>query len=165
MNGMILFVCTGNTCRSPLAEVLAREGAARCGLGQVEVASAGTFAVEGQPASALAVKAASRRGLDLSGHRSRPLTAELIQGADMVVAMTPAHLEAVVHLAPGAGAALATQFLPAGHPLAGTPVPDPLGGSEADYERTAAVLGECVESIFEGLGRWGGEGPEPEQDG
>jgi protein-tyrosine-phosphatase len=84
----IVFVCTGNSCRSPLAEVLARARYADLSL---IFASAGTAAVAGQPASAGALEVARERGLDLSGHRSAPLDAAATDGAAWLIGLTRAH--------------------------------------------------------------------------
>src|SRR5215207_8062517 len=74
----ILFVCTGNTCRSPLAEAIARAEIERRGWKNVEVASAGLSAAEGSPATAEAVAVAGRAGIGLEGHRSRPLSPGMV---------------------------------------------------------------------------------------
>ncbi|MEM9883773.1 MAG: Sua5/YciO/YrdC/YwlC family protein, partial [Planctomycetota bacterium] len=93
-----LLVCTGNTCRSPMAEVIARD--ALRGKPEVHIGSAGVYAGEGQPASPEAVEAVRPLGLDLSAHRSRPLTADLIASADFVFTMTESHRRAVLAQAP-----------------------------------------------------------------
>src|SRR5438046_345072 len=86
----VLFVCTGNTCRSPLAAI-----ALRAELGDdaahIEVASAGTAASPGQPASEGTQRVAAADGFDLSAHRARPLTAELARAADFVFVMSEPH--------------------------------------------------------------------------
>jgi protein-tyrosine-phosphatase len=84
----IVFVCTGNTCRSPLAEVLARARYAELPL---IFASAGTDAAAGQPASAEACAIARERGLDLEGHRSAPVDARAVADAAWVIGMTRMH--------------------------------------------------------------------------
>jgi protein-tyrosine phosphatase len=99
----IVFVCTGNTCRSPLAEALGKKQLADrlgCGVDELSqrgylVCSAGLAAMRGGGAAAEAVEAARAFGADLSGHRSQPLTAELLRQADHVIAMTHSHLRAL----------------------------------------------------------------------
>jgi protein-tyrosine-phosphatase len=98
----LLFVCMGNTCRSPTAEALfkARMPASwRCA---IEVTSAGTSAFEGQPASQPAVDVLADIGIDLSGHRAKRLTGELIESSDLVVVMAGEHGEEVRVIDPGA---------------------------------------------------------------
>ncbi|HSR40579.1 MAG TPA: hypothetical protein VLL48_00365, partial [Longimicrobiales bacterium] len=72
----VLFVCTGNTCRSPMAEVIARRMVAEREWTEVEVTSAGVSTLTGLPASEGALQAAGARGLDLTDHESAQLTAE-----------------------------------------------------------------------------------------
>jgi protein-tyrosine-phosphatase len=96
----VLFVCTGNVCRSPMAEGLFRQAVqAR---GEYRVLSAGVGAVDGQPPSPYAVKALRDLGIDISRQRSRMLTGELIQQADYIFGMTHGHVDAVLLLFPQA---------------------------------------------------------------
>jgi Protein-tyrosine-phosphatase len=94
----VLFVCTGNICRSPIAEGLFRRllGNRK----EIEVASAGVHAVHGQPPSLYAVQVCEEEGVDISGLRSQPLTAALIDRATHIFAMTGAHLETIQMLFP-----------------------------------------------------------------
>ena len=88
----ILVVCTGNICRSPIAEGMLREAmAARFGASAPTVHSAGTIGVEGSPATEESVTAADERGIDISGHRARRLTLDLARHADLVLGMAGEH--------------------------------------------------------------------------
>src|SRR5882672_11970925 len=96
----VLFVCTGNVCRSPMAEGLFKH--ATRGRGNYRVLSAGVGAVDGQPASDHAVRALREIGIDISTHRSRHLTGDLISQADYIFGMTHSHVDAIMLLYPQA---------------------------------------------------------------
>ncbi len=99
----ILVVCTGNICRSPIAEgFLRRDLLRRLGLEAPEVSSAGTVAWEGAEASEGSIKAAWERGTDIAAHRARRLTADLVRRADLVLCMAAEHRSAVSALLPEA---------------------------------------------------------------
>jgi len=98
----ILMVCTGNICRSPMAEVMLVDALSRCGVDDVEVVSAGTWAGAGQPATREAQQVMRQRGIDLTAHRSQPLTAELLDEADLILAMTSVHAREIAEVSPGA---------------------------------------------------------------
>ncbi|MBN1863549.1 MAG: hypothetical protein JW808_01475, partial [Victivallales bacterium] len=84
----VLFVCSGNTCRSPMAEGYLRHLLEKGGRGDITVSSAGTSTADGMPPSRHSVEALKEHGIDISGHRSTGLTVELLKRSDMVVAMT-----------------------------------------------------------------------------
>jgi protein-tyrosine-phosphatase len=142
----ILFVCTGNTCRSPLAETIARRMLSESGKENVFVSSAGTSAFDGSPASDAAILIGVERGLDLSAHRSRKLTEEMLADADLVLVMSPEHLARVRELDSTTNAYLlggyATESV-------GRPIADPFGGGLEDYRATADQLEEELKGILD----------------
>jgi tRNA threonylcarbamoyl adenosine modification protein (Sua5/YciO/YrdC/YwlC family) len=142
------FVCTGNTCRSPMAQALAADVLARA----LEVAaprsaefgysfrSMGVLAQEGSPASRHAIEILARAGLDLSGHRSTALDNEVVAGLDRVYALTRGHLEALRAGLSAAEAKRCELLDPEGRD-----VPDPIGGTLDDYARCAASIRRALE--------------------
>lgn len=140
----ILFVCSGNTCRSPMAMALFRLEKT-----DIQAESAGISAQNGQPASMEAIRACQILGADLTKHKSRRITPEMINDADIIAAMTSSHK---------------MQLLLAGCPqekiftlseLTGIPgdIPDPFGQSQDIYNRTAQTLLKHVEILAKSLGR------------
>jgi protein-tyrosine-phosphatase len=142
----ILFVCSGNTCRSPLAEAIARRLIEDAGRTDVEVSSAGTHAWVGSPASDGAVLVGMERGLDLTAHRSRLLTREILEDNDMVLAMSASHLARVRELSPRTNVHLVGGFSTGRENHV---VQDPFGGDLTAYRETADDLERELSGLLE----------------
>jgi tRNA threonylcarbamoyl adenosine modification protein (Sua5/YciO/YrdC/YwlC family) len=140
----ICFVCTGNTCRSPMAAGLARTILAErvgCDADELEacgltVTSAGLFASGGSPATPDAIEATARRGADIRDHTSKIVTVDLINQSDLLFCMTAVHRDELLGL--GADPGKVYLLDEAGE------VPDPIGGDQAVYDRTAARIEQAI---------------------
>jgi len=143
----VLFVCTGNICRSPIAEGLFRRliGNRK----DIEVASAGVHAVRGQPPSLYAVEVCAEEGTDISGLRSQPLTATLVDQATHIFAMTGAHVETIQTLFPRSAEKtfLLREFEEPGTTV-WRDVPDPIGLGREVYEDCACIIKNTLPSVL-----------------
>jgi protein-tyrosine phosphatase len=160
----ILFVCTGNLCRSPIAERLAVARSARFGCDDLKASSAGTYAVTGSPIEANAVRVLERLGGDAANFSSRRLTPAIAEDADLVLTMTRAQRDDVLNLVPrrlhetftlGEAAFLASECsarniadLAASRPRfpahRWSDVPDPIGQDEAFF----VTVGEQIDHLL-----------------
>ena len=141
----ILFVCTGNTCRSPMAACLMNRLLKERGFTGWQAVSAGAAAYEGQPASQGALRAMERRGLSLAAHHSRNVTRALLDTTDYLICISRRHLEL-----------LAGTFGKLPPSLAIQPgVPDPFGGSDREYEACAVMLEALLPSLLSTLEKAG----------
>jgi protein-tyrosine phosphatase len=142
-----LFVCTGNTCRSPMAEGLFRKYLAEktgCGVDELggwgyKVLSAGTMRLVGAPASTEAVTACALKGVDIGGHLSRPLSRLLIDDSDFIYCMTQTHCDQVVALSPEAERKCRLLS-------SDGEVPDPIGQPQEYFNRCAGYIEAAVKA-------------------
>ena len=146
----ILFVCDGNICRSPLAAEYLRHRAVRDGLSHVVVDSAGLLGITGAPAAPFSIEVGRGAGLDLSGHRSRGLTAGDLRTADFVITMTLRQMEALAARYPdGFGRRLLLRAFERGpDPQGGAPeLDDPVAGPLDEYRAAFAIIRSCVDHL------------------
>jgi tRNA threonylcarbamoyl adenosine modification protein (Sua5/YciO/YrdC/YwlC family) len=142
------FVCTGNTCRSPMAEGLARKRiadrlettAARLGEFGFQVESMGVLAGHGVPASRLAIQVMRDLGVDISGHRSRAAMARDLSAFDALYCMTQGHRDALAQALPPGKDGNVELLDPAGRDI-----PDPIGGTRQDYVEALDMIRAAIE--------------------
>ncbi len=150
MTKRVLLVCTGNICRSPLAAALLTKALRDRDLNDMEVSSAGTGAWDGAPASEGAYLVALERGLDLSGHRARLLTRELVEESDLILTMARHHRARVDELGGDGRVFVLVEF--AGR-SGDAEVSDPFGGYLEVYRETCAELDALITAVVERLAR------------
>ncbi|MGQ9492713.1 MAG: low molecular weight protein arginine phosphatase [Anaerolineae bacterium] len=148
----VLFVCTGNVCRSPMAagffyDKLVQDKMDGC----VRVRSAGIWALEGQPASAYALQVMGEHGLDISAHRGRNLTQADVEEADLILVMTKRHAEIIARDFPSSAGKVHLLSEMAGESY---DIQDPYGGSLLEYRRTAAELANLIEQGYAKIMKW-----------
>lgn len=139
----ILLVCGGNTCRSAMAEAMMRNLAS-----DWTIESAGVAAVDGEPAADNAVAVLAELGLDLSAHRARLLTPDMVSQADTILAMERRHLQRVLELDPSAA--------PRARTLAESDIADPFGGSLQVYRRARDEIRQAIAANLASFDRGGG---------
>jgi len=151
----VLFVCTGNICRSPLAAALMQRALAERGVDSIDVSSAGTGAWDGAPVSEGAYLVGLEQGLDLSAHRARLLTRDLVERSDLILTMARHHRARVDELGGQGRVFVFGEY--AGREGEAAEVSDPFGGDLNVYRDTcvelAALVAAGVERIVTEAGR------------
>lgn len=149
----ILFVCTGNSCRSVYAEGIFREMIEKEGL-EIQVHSAGTEALPGKKASPLTLEYLQREAIDLNNHSTQKITPEKIEEADIIFVMENRQLKKILSLSPQAAEKifLLAQFYPRPEILPqGTEIPDPMGMYNFFHENVNEIIRLCCERVFGAL--------------
>jgi protein-tyrosine-phosphatase len=137
----ILTVCTGNICRSPMAEGILKTMIGETAM--ISISSAGTHALQGNPASEFALIAAYEQGIDISEHQSRALNEELIRANTMILCMEPIHIEWILSVDSSAGETVYS--LPAFSENSKLKkIPDPYGSSLGAYRECFSTIHDCL---------------------
>jgi len=147
----LLFVCTGNICRSPMAEWLLRKLLEDRPIIEVQVRSAGFIALPGNTATHLAMVVAKEHGVDLERHQAQPLASSLIREADLILVMEPEHRRELLYHRPEAASKvfLLRHFAPSGD--RDRAIADPYGRDLEAYRSCFQEIRECVEALFDWL--------------
>ncbi|MFP4597362.1 MAG: low molecular weight protein arginine phosphatase [Persicimonas sp.] len=144
----IVFVCSGNICRSPLAEALAKTMLAERGT-PAAVISAGTLGLQGRPAAANSVAVGAEIGLDLDSHRSQGVSVPLLRMADHIVVMAPRHENELVRKDPGLAKNIVRLWEYLDEDLEG--IPDPVGKDIEAFRVMRERVKEALERWLEGV--------------
>ena len=151
-NFRILFVCTGNTCRSPMAEGILRKMLKENEIDYIQVSSAGTDSWGSCPASLSALEIAKSTGIDLASHSSRKLTQEMLKQADLILAMSKNHLDHIQKLnQDSADKSFLLKAFPRRSEKESLWIRDPIGGTLEDYWNCFSDLRRNIDRIFQRL--------------
>jgi protein-tyrosine-phosphatase len=150
MPNRILFVCTGNICRSPMAEAYMKKLLQADEQTDTVVKSAGTAAYNGYPANINSILVMKRMGIDLSSHQSSSLSNSLVDEADVIVGMTHRHVQSITHLFPRAGGKTCTLLSFVENDA---DVPDPYGGELEEYQSCFELMKPALDRLYQQIQR------------
>ena len=148
----ILMVCTGNICRSPMAEGLLRQLLDRkSGVPRARIVSAGTYGLDGEPAAPFAIQAASEMGVDITGHRARSLDREMVLRADLILAMEPFHRDIILRALSAAETGKVKLLADFEAPRRSETIEDPYHQPLEAYRVCIARMARCLEGVVRRL--------------
>lgn len=148
MEGPIIFICSGNTCRSPMAEVLLKAWLEQEGQ-KTEVYSRGLSAFMGDDASWEAIRAVEAIGLNLESHRSQRANPQELSAAGCIITMTDFHKRKILDIMPElAGKVLSAQE------IGGADIADPYGGNKKTYRKCLEAIAACLDKLWPGINQF-----------
>jgi protein-tyrosine phosphatase len=149
----ILVVCTGNICRSPMAEGLLKHVLPPNLRDRIAVSSAGTYALHGNQPAPHAVEVMAQWGVDIGGHRARQVSRDMLSRADLTLAMEKSHVQVLrkMLLWKKPPIRLLSEFNPQNSPRDAPDIEDPYGGPLAQYQACLRTLRPCIDGLVDWL--------------